>query len=156
MDPNKVLEQLREAIAAWEDNDLNAAFRLVAAAQALDGWLSRGGATPTAWTPPVSLELVVVRDPDGPNEIAVFSRGTPVAPEDYVEYNIDAGAGWAFDDWAENRDHCLTAASSADVRTHLLEQFNDPPGGDYVEDVPADADGDLDWMATRETGAGAG
>lgn len=76
------------------------------------------------------LEVIVVRDPDGPSEIEVFLDGVPVRPTEYV---IDAGAGWHWDDWTEARDANLATASPA-ARTALLSRYDNPPGGQYVED----------------------
>ena len=84
--------------------------------------------TEPAVTPQV--EVIVVRDPDGPTEIEVFVSGTPV---DSAEYVIDAGSGWQWEDWVEARDENLATASPT-VRAALLRHYDDPPGGQYVDD----------------------
>jgi len=76
------------------------------------------------------LEIIVVRDPDGPAHIEAFLGGEPI---DATEFVIDAGAGWHWEDWKEARDKNLAAASEK-ARAALRGHYNDPPGGDYVED----------------------
>lgn len=76
------------------------------------------------------LEVIVVRDPDGPSVIEAFLDGVPVRPTEYV---IDAGAGWHWNDWTEARDANLATASPA-TRAALLSHYDNPPGGQYVED----------------------
>lgn len=59
MDPNKALQDLREAIArhaalceggaAGSSDEVRALEDALDAARALDGWLSRGGFLPDAW-----------------------------------------------------------------------------------------------------------
>lgn len=56
MDPNEALRALRAALAdfdtALDADDANqAAMRLYDAADALDGWLSKGGFPPQDWAP---------------------------------------------------------------------------------------------------------
>ncbi|MCD2099971.1 hypothetical protein SAMN02745947_05491 [Rhodococcus rhodochrous J3] len=87
---------------------------------------------PAPARPPAApeLEVLVVRDPDGPSEIEAFLDGVPVRPTEYV---LDAGAGWHWEDWTEARDANLATASPA-ARAALLRHYDDPPGGQYVED----------------------
>ena len=57
MDPNAALDNLREAVAryneAYDNGDPEgcryAAHDLAEAADALDGWITRGGFLPTGW-----------------------------------------------------------------------------------------------------------
>ena len=56
MDPNEALKNLRQAYSDWEDNygtdganAIDAGERMRDAAEALDGWLSKGGFLPDAW-----------------------------------------------------------------------------------------------------------
>ncbi|MDV6247025.1 hypothetical protein [Rhodococcus opacus] len=77
----------------------------------------------------MTVEAVIVRDPDGPTSVWVFVGGEPV---EAVESCIDAGAGWDWDDWTEHRDEMLAGASPA-ARELLLTLLDGPPGGVYVE-----------------------
>ncbi|MGW5147594.1 hypothetical protein [Rhodococcus koreensis] len=77
------------------------------------------------------IEIIVVRDPDGPTEIQLFADGEKVT--DFTEYVIDAGAGHMWEDWTATRDENLRIASEG-AREVLLEEYDDPPGGEYVED----------------------
>jgi hypothetical protein len=78
--------------------------------------------------PDRQVEVVVVRDPDGPVDTHVFIDGvkTPV-----TEFTIDAGAGWCWADWKRCRDRNLSAASPS-ARQTMLAAYADPPGGRYV------------------------
>lgn len=58
----------------------------------------------------MTVEAVVVRDPDGPTSVWVFVGGEPV---EVAESCIDAGAGWDWEDWTEHRDEMLAGASPA-------------------------------------------
>lgn len=88
----------------------------------------RGDATASAAAPQV--EVIVVRDPDGPCEVETFVDGAPVH---FTEYVLDAGAGWQWEDWTEARDENLATASPT-VRAALLRHYDEPPGGEYIED----------------------
>lgn len=91
---------------------------------------SAGSGSPAGCGPEMpALEVIVVRDPDGPSGIEVFAGGVAVLPAEYV---LDAGAGWQWDDWVEARDANLVSASPA-ARAALLGHCADPPGGKYVE-----------------------
>jgi hypothetical protein len=87
--------------------------------------------------PDRQVEVVVVRDPDGPVDIHVFIDGviTPV-----TEFVIDAGAGWCWADWKRCRDRNLSAASPS-ARRAMLAAYADPPGGRYVE-----GRGEAQWL----------
>ncbi|MFF0818630.1 hypothetical protein ACFYVR_26305 [Rhodococcus sp. NPDC003318] len=85
----------------------------------------------------MSVETIVVRDPDGGTDVSVFVDGAEVETTEYV---VDAGAGHDWQSWREQRDGCLVAASQG-ARAALVEAFTDPPGGQYVEG----RDG-RDWM----------
>jgi hypothetical protein len=76
------------------------------------------------------IEVVVVRDPDGPIDVHVFVDGVEKVVR---EFRIDAGAGWSWDDWKDSRNENLSAAS-ASARRVMLTVYADPPGGNYVED----------------------
>lgn len=78
---------------------------------------------------PAALEVIVVRDPDGPAHIETFLGGEPI---DATEFVIDAGAGWEWEDWVEARDANLAAVSPG-ARAALLGHYDDPPGGNYIE-----------------------
>lgn len=64
MDPNETLRRIREAVARWTElegkgPEWQAERTLIAAeliehVEALDGWLTRGGFLPWAWTPPIA------------------------------------------------------------------------------------------------------
>lgn len=54
MDPDKVLEDLRKAVAEWEDgppaNGDAAADEMAACFNSLDEWIQMGGFLPKAWS----------------------------------------------------------------------------------------------------------
>lgn len=81
---------------------------------------------------PVLAEVLVVRDPDGPNEVTVAVLGQEVRGEQVEVFSIDAGAGWEWADWVQHRDECL-ARASAGLQEPLRAALASPPGGQYVE-----------------------
>ncbi|WP_067669416.1 hypothetical protein [Nocardia miyunensis] len=78
-----------------------------------------------------SIELLVLRDPDGPLEIQLLIDGVPYTATEFI---VDSGAGWTSDEWAEKRDADLSMASDA-ARTILLQWYACPPGSQYVTDM---------------------
>ncbi len=85
----------------------------------------------------MNIELVVVRDPDGPVAITVFVDGVEHSATDYT---VDAGAGWTWEEWVESRDHNLANASPA-AQALLASAYNRPPGSRYV-----DKSDHVDWL----------
>lgn len=80
---------------------------------------------------PAHIELVLVRDPDGPTETYLYINGVEVQDTDVTEYVIDAGAGWTAADWAQARDEALAKASPA-AAAQLAAAYNNPPGVDDI------------------------
>jgi hypothetical protein len=83
-------------------------------------------------TPP-RIEILTVRDPDGPTYVQMFVDG--VETSGYTEYDVDAGAGHMRSDWdattAEIKaDEALTPAFKAAVLAARAE----PPGRKYIVD----------------------
>ncbi|BDT98376.1 hypothetical protein IFM12276_14050 [Nocardia sputorum] len=83
------------------------------------------------------VEVVVVRDPDGPVDVHIFIGGVQTSA---TVLTIDAGAGWCWADWKHCRDRNLSAASPSARRT-MLAAYADPPGGGYVVDR-----GEVQWL----------
>lgn len=89
-----------------------------------------------------AVQMLVVRDPDGPTEVAAVTvHGVPVTSR--WTHMIDAGAGWTWDDWVGSRDRNLERACPQ-IRPALLDAYDDPPGGQYVQDRD-----DRPWLAGR-------
>ena len=80
------------------------------------------------FAPAPRIEVIVVRDPDGPTNTQVFVDGVPAAA---TQFHIDAGRGWTWGDWVETRD-CDLAVISSGARGALEDAYDDPPGGDAV------------------------
>lgn len=97
------------------------------------------GGVPTDTTS--SIEVIVVRDPDGPTEIQVFVDGFP---RTVTEYHVDPGAGWTWTDWTRARDDNLANASHA-ARAALRKVYANPPGGEYISDR-----GGASWLDAAE------
>lgn len=79
------------------------------------------------------VEVLVVRDPDGPLEVRVFVRGA----EDhaYALHVVDAGAGHLRSDWDEQ----TTAATEREplsraYRDAIADARTNPPGAEYIEE----------------------
>jgi hypothetical protein len=81
---------------------------------------------------PVLAEVLVTRDPDGPNDVDVAVLGRSVRPGQVRVFCVDAGAGWQWPDWVEHRDDCLAGASGG-LQEPLRAALAAPPGGKYVE-----------------------
>lgn len=94
----------------------------------------------------MKIELIVVRDPDGDTSTTLFVDGERVT-DGVIEYEIDAGRGYTWEDWKESRDYDLALASSPAVRAELLSWYSDPPGWKYIDWVPVAPDGELDFLA---------
>lgn len=86
------------------------------------------------------IELVLVRDPDGGVDSTLFIDGVRIDEADITHHVVDAGAGYDWETWKEDRDHRLRTASPG-ARELLLEAFTDPPGGKYIDNVPRADDG---------------
>lgn len=82
----------------------------------------------------MAIEVIIVRDPDGPTDVQVWQDGVRIYPE---EFHVDAGAGWTWNGWTDMRDDHLSRVSDA-VRPALEEALTDPPGSEYIdrEDQP--------------------
>lgn len=81
---------------------------------------------------PVLAEVLVTRDPDGPNDVDVAVLGHGVHSQWARVFSVDAGAGWEWPGWVEHRDNCLAEASNG-LQEPLRAAFADPPGGEYVQ-----------------------
>lgn len=81
---------------------------------------------------PVLAEVLVTRDPDGPNDVDVAVLGHRVHRGQVRAFSVDAGAGWEWPDWVEHRDDCLTRASDG-LQEPLRAALASPPGGKYVQ-----------------------
>lgn len=78
------------------------------------------------------VDLLVVRDPDGPTTVTVALAGVLADPLGLRETHVDAGAGWEWEGWTEYRDTAV-ANVRPPLRDHLLAAFGNPPGGRYIE-----------------------
>ncbi|WP_301851086.1 hypothetical protein [Rhodococcus pyridinivorans] len=78
----------------------------------------------------MTIEAIVIRDPDAATELYVVVDGTVV---EVTEYHIDPGSGWTRDEWCAHRDKMLSTASPA-AQAILRDRMNDPPGGQYISD----------------------
>ncbi|KJR10571.1 hypothetical protein [Gordonia sihwensis] len=76
------------------------------------------------------LTVVVVRDPDGGDEVTVFADDNQqLTPTTIV---VDAGSGWAPDGW-QTFVHDTLGSTSGALHQHLQAVLADPPGRDYIE-----------------------
>lgn len=91
------------------------------------------------------IEILVVRDPDSPNEIAVFIDGEQVTDNTQCRViDIDAGAGYSIDDWDDNArgtiQHLLTERASDEFVRMVEESYSNPPGAEYIDGFTEPAD----------------
>jgi hypothetical protein len=87
------------------------------------------------YVPPVVVEALTVRDPDGPTDLELTVLGVRPQPGSVRHFTVDAGAGWEWRNWTEHRDSAFAHASDA-MLPLLREAFGSPPGGKYVEERP--------------------
>jgi hypothetical protein len=78
------------------------------------------------------VEVLIVRDPDGPTAVTTAVAGVAAAPLGVQETHVDAGAGWQCEDWTRHREQALQGASEV-LYDAVVAAFSDPPGGQYVE-----------------------
>jgi hypothetical protein len=78
------------------------------------------------------VEIVGTRDPDGGTDITVFVDGAEVAAETTI---VDAGAGYTYADWIEQRDYAAAQASPRAAEL-IREYYDNPPGAEYIDDAP--------------------
>ena len=83
-------------------------------------------------TPAPVLEVLAVRNPDGPIRLTFALLGEQLHPAEISEFSIDAGAGWEWEFWIHMRDESLRTVSAA-LCAPLRAALADPPGGKYVE-----------------------
>lgn len=83
-------------------------------------------ATQTAVVP--DLTVVVVRDPDGSDEVTVFADNEPCSVATIV---VDAGRGWSPSEWQDFLDSSLESTRGR-LHEHLRGVLSDPPGDDYI------------------------
>ena len=82
--------------------------------------------------PTPHIEIIIVRDPDGPTHVHPYVDGVELAEGQYTEYVIDAGAGHSVENWVQMRDEAIAEASPA-VAERLRIEFNDPPGAGEIQ-----------------------
>lgn len=91
----------------------------------------------------VKLEIIHSRDPDGECGFSYYVNGRP-SDGDSIEigqYDLDAGRGYEFADWAGQAAGAKATASDA-VWAELEQYYAEPAGDEYVEGMPDDND----WM----------
>lgn len=95
----------------------------------------------------MTIEILVVRDPDSSNEIRVFIDGQLVTDEASSEcrvIDIDAGAGYLIDDWDDNArgtiQHLLVDGASDEFVREVEQTYADPPGSKYIDGFTEPAD----------------
>jgi hypothetical protein len=88
--------------------------------------------TPTPTQTP-RLAILVVRDPDGANQISIYLDGQLI--QDYTEISLDAGAGYGIEDWIENAKHdTIAAAQHGEAFAAAVKAaYDDPPGTEYID-----------------------
>jgi hypothetical protein len=86
--------------------------------------------------PPPRIEIVTLRDPDASTEVWLFIDGEQVS---FEENHIDAGAGYEWSDWVASRASDIASASDK-VAALLYGMAVDPPGDEYIDDMPDDED----------------
>lgn len=84
----------------------------------------------------MTIEVLVIRDPDGDDAVQVWADGVLAA--DAIITVVDAGRGWEFDDWARNACDAGLAATTPAARRAIFRAYLDPPGSEYIQGWPDD------------------
>lgn len=87
------------------------------------------------------VEILLVRDPDGGTDLTVWIDGVRAGDEDYLEFVVDAGRGYTWDDWVEQATYDAAQAGSAEVKAAVLAAYADPPGLQYIDGWPENRHG---------------
>lgn len=158
MDPDAALHDLRDAIRAWQeaavagsaDAGQEAAAEFVSTAEALDGWLSRGGHLPAAWSPPPDQ---AVPDPDvayAAYAEAARRFGRALACKVATRIRVDFPAATSIHTVSESCDdhdlHIRLVAVGGP--TGLLADSRS--GADAWDELTDEVDPDLDWLGLLE------
>jgi hypothetical protein len=85
------------------------------------------------------IAVIVIRDPDGPDDVSIFVDGVEVNYQDpgVDVFVIDAGAGHERADWDESRAFDVARAQHrhGDRVAELLDAaYADPPGSEYIDE----------------------
>jgi hypothetical protein len=158
MNPDAALHNLREAIRAWQeavvagsgDAEHDAAADAVSTAGALDGWLSRGGHLPAAWSPPPDQ---AVPDPDvayAAYAEAARRFGRALECKVAARIRVDFPAAMSIHTIGEPcEDHDLHVRLVAvNGPTGLLADSRG--GSDTWDELTDEVDPDLDWLGQLE------
>jgi hypothetical protein len=99
--------------------------------------------------PPMRLEIIHQRDPDGECQFSFYLDGQPVGVGgggiEIDVTSLDAGRGCSFEDWAGNAVGAIKGASEA-ARAELYEYYADPCGIEYIEGWPEDHRVGGEWI----------
>lgn len=83
------------------------------------------------------IEILVVRDPDGGDEIEIWEDGQPVGFPQARVVVVDAGRGHDYDDWQETaKDAFENIFQSPKACRAAMAAFADPPGSKYIDGFP--------------------
>jgi hypothetical protein len=87
----------------------------------------------------VKVLVIATHDPDGGTWIDVFVDGQRIRDDALDVVPVDAGRGYTWDDWKENRDHWLDRSQREHgrrARSAVEAAFDDPPGGGWIDGKP--------------------
>ena len=81
------------------------------------------------------IEILMIRDPDSATDIEVWLDGVKLDDSDprLNVIDVDAGAGWAADDWQESMRCAVESCQTDGFRTAVATAYADPPGAKYIE-----------------------
>lgn len=82
--------------------------------------------------PGTTLEILVVRDPDGGTDITIWADGVNVTRQASV-FTVDAGAGYDVADWIESTEHDLESTTHEAVHDAIRAARCDPPGSEHID-----------------------
>lgn len=81
----------------------------------------------------MNIEILVVRDPDSGTYLEVYLDG--VLTDDFVQYDVDPGAGYLLSEWREETDDIEQRPGLSDaLRASIVQSRIIHERSDYISD----------------------
>lgn len=78
-----------------------------------------------------NVEVLTIRDPDGPTQVHVFYDGVEITP---TEHHVDPGYGYALSDWRAGTEHVRRATGYSDAfRDAVVAARIEAEDSSYIE-----------------------
>jgi hypothetical protein len=81
------------------------------------------------------ITVLVVRDPDGGNDIQIWNGNVEITQDCHV-VEVDPGRGYDYENWLEMCTADVDATQHSIPQRAVLEAYLDPPGTKYIDGWP--------------------